>query len=125
MVGVISGCAGLRIPEAGQPAASFVLVEQPAALVQADRPEERDDGEVPELEPDLSRITRVMELMGDPQNSYRSIRIAVEVRLEAALPVAVSQRGRAGGDGVARRPRARDRLRPCVEPGAGRARRWR
>ncbi|MGO1199960.1 MAG: bifunctional folylpolyglutamate synthase/dihydrofolate synthase, partial [Dermabacteraceae bacterium] len=28
------------------------------------------------IEPDLSRITRVMELMGDPQNSYRSIRIA-------------------------------------------------
>ena len=29
-----------------------------------------------QIEPDLSRITRVMELMGDPQNSYRSIRIA-------------------------------------------------
>ncbi|GAA1714968.1 folylpolyglutamate synthase/dihydrofolate synthase family protein [Brachybacterium phenoliresistens] len=28
------------------------------------------------IEPDLSRIRRVMELMGDPQNSYRSIRIA-------------------------------------------------
>lgn len=28
------------------------------------------------IEPDLSRIQRVMELMGDPQNSYRSIRIA-------------------------------------------------
>lgn len=28
------------------------------------------------IEPDLTRITRVMELMGDPQNSYRSIRIA-------------------------------------------------
>ncbi|WP_157975702.1 folylpolyglutamate synthase/dihydrofolate synthase family protein [Brachybacterium sp. YJGR34] len=28
------------------------------------------------IEPDLSRITRVMELMGDPQQSYRSIRIA-------------------------------------------------
>ena len=28
------------------------------------------------IEPDLSRIQRVMGLMGDPQNSYRSIRIA-------------------------------------------------
>nr|WP_209903250.1 folylpolyglutamate synthase/dihydrofolate synthase family protein [Brachybacterium sacelli] len=28
------------------------------------------------IEPDLSRITRVMELMGDPQRAYRSIRIA-------------------------------------------------
>ncbi|PWH06706.1 dihydrofolate synthase [Brachybacterium endophyticum] len=28
------------------------------------------------IEPDLERIRRVMELMGDPQNSYRSIRIA-------------------------------------------------
>ncbi len=28
------------------------------------------------IEPDLSRIRRVMELMGDPQNAYRSIRIA-------------------------------------------------
>src|SRR5690625_502571 len=28
------------------------------------------------IEPDLSRITRVMELMGDPQRSYRTIRIA-------------------------------------------------
>lgn len=28
------------------------------------------------IAPDLSRIKRVMELMGDPQNSYRSIRIA-------------------------------------------------
>lgn len=28
------------------------------------------------IEPDLSRIRRVMELMGDPQHSYRSIRIA-------------------------------------------------
>ncbi|WP_460477145.1 bifunctional folylpolyglutamate synthase/dihydrofolate synthase [Brachybacterium huguangmaarense] len=28
------------------------------------------------IEPDLTRIRRVMELMGDPQNSYRSIRIA-------------------------------------------------
>ncbi|MFC7373961.1 MULTISPECIES: bifunctional folylpolyglutamate synthase/dihydrofolate synthase [unclassified Brachybacterium] len=28
------------------------------------------------IEPDLSRIMRVMELMGDPQHAYRSIRIA-------------------------------------------------
>ncbi|WP_193104383.1 folylpolyglutamate synthase/dihydrofolate synthase family protein [Brachybacterium sp. FME24] len=28
------------------------------------------------IEPDLSRITRVMDLMGNPQQSYRSIRIA-------------------------------------------------
>ena len=28
------------------------------------------------IEPDLSRITRVMELMGDPQRSYRTVRIA-------------------------------------------------
>nr|WP_281507781.1 folylpolyglutamate synthase/dihydrofolate synthase family protein [Brachybacterium sp. Marseille-Q7125] len=28
------------------------------------------------IEPDLSRITRLMDLMGNPQNSYRSIRIA-------------------------------------------------
>ncbi len=44
------------------------LREVYAALLQR-APENR-------IEPDLTRITRVMELMGDPQNSYRSIRIA-------------------------------------------------
>ncbi|MFC0675569.1 bifunctional folylpolyglutamate synthase/dihydrofolate synthase [Brachybacterium hainanense] len=35
-------------------------------------------GRAPEnrIEPDLSRIRRVMELMGNPQNAYRSIRVA-------------------------------------------------
>ncbi|MEE1618891.1 bifunctional folylpolyglutamate synthase/dihydrofolate synthase [Brachybacterium sp. J153] len=47
---------------------SPALREVYAALLQR-APENR-------IEPDLSRIRRVMELMGDPQTSYRSIRIA-------------------------------------------------
>ncbi|ATG55406.1 dihydrofolate synthase [Brachybacterium ginsengisoli] len=55
-------------PGASRPAMSSELREVYAALLER-APENR-------IEPDLSRITRVMELMGDPQNSYRSIRIA-------------------------------------------------
>ena len=55
-------------PGPPRPAMSPELREVYAALL--DRaPENR-------IEPDLSRIARVMELMGDPQNSYRSVRIA-------------------------------------------------
>src|SRR5699024_9424293 len=55
-------------PGPPRPAMSPELREGYAALLER-APENR-------IEPDLSRITRVMELMGDPQNSYRSIRIA-------------------------------------------------
>ena len=56
------------MPRSSRPAMSPQLREVYAALL--DRaPENR-------IEPDLSRITRVMELMGDPQRSYRTIRIA-------------------------------------------------
>ena len=56
------------MPRSSRPAMSPELREVYAALL--DRaPENR-------IEPDLSRITRVMELMGDPQRSYRTIRIA-------------------------------------------------
>jgi len=56
------------VPRSSRPAMSPQLREVYAALL--DRaPENR-------IEPDLSRITRVMELMGDPQRSYRTIRIA-------------------------------------------------
>ena len=56
------------MPRSSRPAMSPELREVYAALL--DRaPENR-------IEPDLSRITRVMELMGDPQHSYRTIRIA-------------------------------------------------
>lgn len=56
------------MPRSSRPAMSPELREVYAALL--DRaPENR-------IDPDLSRITRVMELMGDPQRSYRTIRIA-------------------------------------------------
>lgn len=56
------------MPRAPRPEMSPELREVYAALL--DRaPENR-------IEPDLSRIRRCMELMGDPQRSYRSIRIA-------------------------------------------------
>ena len=55
-------------PGSSRPAMSPELREVYAALLER-APENR-------IEPDLSRIRRVMELMGDPQNSYRSIRIA-------------------------------------------------
>lgn len=55
-------------PGTSRPAMSPELREVYAALL--DRaPENR-------IEPDLSRITRVMDLMGNPQQAYRSIRIA-------------------------------------------------
>lgn len=55
-------------PGTYRPAMSPELREVYAALL--DRaPENR-------IEPDLSRITRVMDLMGNPQHAYRSIRIA-------------------------------------------------
>lgn len=56
------------MPRTPRPAMSPQLREVYAALLER-APENR-------IEADLSRITRVMELMGDPQNSYRSIRIA-------------------------------------------------
>ncbi|WP_341854884.1 folylpolyglutamate synthase/dihydrofolate synthase family protein [Brachybacterium sp. GPGPB12] len=55
-------------PGSSRPAMSPEPREVYAALLER-APENR-------IEPDLSRIRRVMELMGDPQNSYRSIRIA-------------------------------------------------
>jgi len=56
------------VPRPSRPAMSQELRQVYAALLER-APENR-------IEPDLSRIRRVMELMGDPQNSYRSIRIA-------------------------------------------------
>lgn len=56
------------MPRPSRPAMSQELRQVYAALLER-APENR-------IEPDLSRIRRVMELMGDPQNSYRSIRIA-------------------------------------------------
>ena len=56
------------MPRPSRPAMSPQLREVYAALLER-APENR-------IEPDLSRIRRVMELMGDPQHSYRSIRIA-------------------------------------------------
>ena len=56
------------MPRPSRPALSPQLREVYAALL-ARAPENR-------IEPDLSRITRLMDLMGNPQNSYRSIRIA-------------------------------------------------
>ncbi|PMC75077.1 folylpolyglutamate synthase/dihydrofolate synthase family protein [Brachybacterium sp. UMB0905] len=56
------------MPRPSRPAISPQLREVYAALL-ARAPENR-------IEPDLSRITRLMDLMGNPQNSYRSIRIA-------------------------------------------------
>lgn len=56
------------MPRPSRPAMSPQLREVYAALLER-APENR-------IEPDLSRIRRVMELMGDPQRSYRSIRIA-------------------------------------------------
>lgn len=55
-------------PGTSRPAMSPQLREVYAALLER-APENR-------IEPDLSRVTRVMELMGDPQQAYRSIRIA-------------------------------------------------
>lgn len=56
------------MPRADRPEMSPELREVYAALLER-APENR-------IEPDLTRIRRVMELMGDPQDSYRSIRIA-------------------------------------------------
>ncbi|MCG7311222.1 folylpolyglutamate synthase/dihydrofolate synthase family protein [Brachybacterium sp. ACRRE] len=56
------------MPRPSRPELGPQLREVYAALLER-APENR-------IEPDLSRIRRVMELMGDPQNSYRSIRIA-------------------------------------------------
>lgn len=56
------------MPRSSRPAMSPELREVYAALLER-APENR-------IEPDLTRIRRVMELMGDPQRSYRSIRIA-------------------------------------------------
>lgn len=55
-------------PGSARPAMSPELREVYAALLER-APENR-------IEPDLSRITAVMDLMGNPQRSYRSIRIA-------------------------------------------------
>src|SRR5699024_9729794 len=59
---------GSPLPGPRRPAMSPELREVYAALL-VRAPENR-------IEPDLSRSTRVMELMGDPQRSYRTIRIA-------------------------------------------------
>lgn len=56
------------MPRPSRPVMSPEVREVYAALLER-APENR-------IEPDLSRIRRVMELMGDPQHSYRSIRIA-------------------------------------------------
>lgn len=56
------------MPRPSRPVMSPELREVYAALLER-APENK-------IEPDLSRIRRVMELMGDPQRSYRSIRIA-------------------------------------------------
>ncbi|HIY24443.1 MAG TPA: bifunctional folylpolyglutamate synthase/dihydrofolate synthase [Candidatus Brachybacterium merdigallinarum] len=56
------------MPRPSRPALSPQLREVYAALLER-APENR-------IAPDLSRITRLMELMGDPQNSYRTVRIA-------------------------------------------------
>lgn len=56
------------MPRPARAAMSSELREVYAALLER-APENR-------IEPDLTRIRRVMELMGDPQNAYRSIRIA-------------------------------------------------
>nr|WP_304502083.1 folylpolyglutamate synthase/dihydrofolate synthase family protein [Brachybacterium sp. FME24] len=56
------------MPRSSRPAMTPELREVYAALLER-APENR-------IEPDLSRITRVMDLMGNPQQSYRSIRIA-------------------------------------------------
>lgn len=56
------------MPRPSRPELSPRLREVYAALLER-APENR-------IAPDLGRITRLMELMGDPQNSYRSVRIA-------------------------------------------------
>jgi dihydrofolate synthase/folylpolyglutamate synthase len=56
------------VPRPSRPELGPQLREVYAALLER-APENR-------IEPDLSRIRRVMELMGNPQESYRSIRIA-------------------------------------------------
>lgn len=56
------------MPRTRTPEMSPELREVYAALLER-APENR-------IEPDLTRIRRVMELMGDPQNAYRTIRVA-------------------------------------------------
>lgn len=56
------------MPPSHEPTMSDAMREVYAALLER-APENR-------IEPDLSRIRRVLELMGNPQQSYRSVRIA-------------------------------------------------